>query len=359
MRLAICGAALWLHAGSASAEPYLALRTGLSCTSCHVNRTGGGGRTAYGAGYGSQSLPWRVIRGVDSLFDGTITERVRLGSDLRGAYVGNLQDPGPFVGEFRVSEANLYLTLDLLPDRLVLYADERVAPGGAVNREAFALLRAGSGGFYVKAGKFYLPFGLRLQDDEALTRRFTGFSFNSQDVGVEIGAEAKGWSSALAVTNGTGGGAETNNGKQVTWTGSYLHPVWRGGLSASHNDLPGPASRKVGGGFVGASTGPVVVLAECDLIRDDDGVSPEVRSAVGHVEVDWMPTQGINLRAWVGRYDPDREVDGNRQDQAGIGIDWTPLPGIQLRGYYRARKGPSDLAGSGDDQAVAELHVFF
>ena len=40
--------------GAARAEPLFAARTGLGCGSCHLNRTGGGGRTAYGAGYGAQ-----------------------------------------------------------------------------------------------------------------------------------------------------------------------------------------------------------------------------------------------------------------------------------------------------------------
>jgi len=353
-------AAVWTAlAPPAAAEPYLAVRTGLNCTSCHVNRTGGGGRTAYGAGYGSQSLPMFQPAGGEALFDGSIGERVRIGSDLRGAYVGNLQADGPYVGEYELNEATLYLTLELLPDRVTIYADERFAPGGAVNREAFALVRSGKAGMYAKVGKFFLPYGLRLQDDEAVTRRFTGFNFNSQDVGLEVGAEAKGWFTSLAATNGTGGGAETNNGKQLTWTGGWTVKGIRAGLSASHNDLPGDPSRALAGAFVGYDTGTLEVLAEVDGIRDDAGAGVTTDSAAGHVELDWTASRGLLFRAWVGRYDPDRDGSGDRQTQRGVGVDWTAWPGVQLRAYYRERNGPDELAGADDDQAVFELHFYF
>jgi hypothetical protein len=301
----------------------------------------------------------KPLPGGAPLFDGVITERVRLGSDLRGGYAGTFQENGPYVGEFRLTGANLYLTVDLLPDRLTLYADEKMAPGGAVNREAFALLRGERAGLYVKLGKLFLPYGLRLQDDDAVTRRFTGFNFNNQDVGVEVGAESHGWSGSLGISNGNGGGSEVNNGKQLSWVGAYARPGWRAGLSASSNDLPGDATRKLGGAFLGASGGPITVLAEVDTIRDDAGLGTATRSSVGHVELDWTPHRGFLVRVWRGRYDPDRDTDGDRQDQTGAGIDWTVWPGLQVRSYYRARSGSAETAGTTDDQAVAELHLFF
>jgi hypothetical protein len=45
---------------------------------------------------------------------------------------------------------------------LTFYVDEQIAPGGTLNREAYGLLTPANGKYTVKAGKFFLPYGLRL-----------------------------------------------------------------------------------------------------------------------------------------------------------------------------------------------------
>jgi hypothetical protein len=352
-------AILVFASGIARAEPVLAARTGLGCASCHMNRTGGGGRTAYGAGYGARTLPWKKLASGHGLFDGVIGDRVRMGLDARGGYLATFRDAGPYIGEAEFSGADLYLAFDLLKDRLIVYIDEHVAPGGASSREAFALYAFSRAGFYVKGGKFFLPFGLRLQDDEAASRRLTGFTFDTSDIGVEVGMDDGTWTAAFSITNGTSGGSEGDNGKQYSWTGARLFSLGRFGLSASTNDLPAGARRTVAGAFGTYRVGPVVVLAEADVIRDDDGTNPERRGGAGHLEVDVLAHAGLTLRAFAGAGDLDRGDGVGRGTQWGVGTDWTPLPGLQVRGIYRARNGPSSVPASGDDQALIEVHVYF
>ncbi len=345
--------------GAARAEPYLAARTGLNCASCHLNRTGGGGRTAYGAGYGAQTLPWKKLAPGHGLFDGAIGERVRVGLDARGGYVATLRDPGPYIGEAKLSEADVYLGVDLVRDRLSMYVSERLAPGGASSREAFALFAIHRAGLYVKGGKFFLPFGLRFEDDEVATRRGTGFTFETADIGAEVGLDDGRWSTALSVTNGTSGGAETDNVKQYSGTGARVFSLGRIGVSASNNDLPGRAHRTVAGVFGTFRAGPIVVLAEADVIRDSDGTNPKRRGGAGHVEIDALAHDGLTLRAFAGAYDLDRDDGLSRLSQWGVGLDWTPLPGLQLRAVYRGRGGPRGVPGARDDQALVEAHVYF
>jgi len=358
-RRAVAIAIALAAASIARAEPYLAARTGLGCASCHINRTGGGGRTAYGAGYGAQTLPWTKLAPGHGLFDGALGERVRLGFDARGGYLATFRDPGPYIGEAKLQEANLYLGVAVLPDRLSIYLDEHVAPGGASAREAFALYDFGRAGLYVKGGKFYLPFGLRLQDDETSTRRATGFTFETADIGGEFGFDNGAWSSALAISNGTSGGAEADNGKQYTWTGARVFRDGRIALSASYNDLPVGARSEVGGAHGTYKAGPLVVLAEADVIVDDDGMKPQRRGGAGWLELDTLAHAGLTVRLFGGASDADHDDGLGRLTQWGAGLDWTPLPGLQVRMLYRARSGPASIAGARDDQAWIEAHVFF
>lgn len=349
------GPALLLAAlapGRALAEPVLAARTGLGCASCHLNRTGGGGRTAYGSGYGARTLPWMKLAEGHGLFDGAIGDRVRIGFDGRGGYYATFRDPGPYIGEAKLTEADLYLGVELVKDRLSIYVNEHVAPGGAASREAFGLFALDRAGFYVKGGKFFLPFGLRLQDDEAATRRATGFTFETADIGVETGFDTGSWSGSLSVTNGTFGGAEADNGKQYCVSGARVFTLGRFGLSASFNDLPAGAKSSLAGAFGTYRVGPIVVLAEADVIENDDGMNPKRRGGAGHIEVDALAHAGLTLRLFGGASDLDRGDGTTRGTQWGIGIDWTPLPGLQIRSTYRVK---SDA----DDQAFVEAHVYF
>ncbi len=356
-------AAWFLFAASpAAAEPYLALMKGLKCSSCHLNRTGGGGRNDYGSGIGRQELPAAGNAGRKDLLEGLISPRVRFGADLRGGVEESLPKDAASLYSFEVFAAQLYGSFDLIADRVSLYVDESVAPGTATNREAFALLRTGKAGFYVKAGQFFPPFGLRLQDDAAATRAFTGFTFLYSDVGVEVGVEPGSWSFAAAAVNGNAGGPETNNGKQVSFVGSFVRKHWRIGLTGANNDLPSSARRTLGGVFGGARAGPVVFLGEWDGIRDVPAAASgasTVNSDAAHLEADWTMIQGLTLRAWGGRHDPDRDVTGDSERQAGVGLDWTPLSGMQLRAYYRNRTGPQAVPASRESEARIELHLYF
>ena len=352
MRRALFTLTLLVSASPALAEPYIAVRSGLSCASCHVNRTGGGGRTAYGAGYGTNTLPARRLPGDATLFDGALGERVRVGADARAGYVGHLPDQGPYLGEFQLFEANLYAAVDLLPGRLTFYLDEHVAPGSAANREAFGLLSAHKAGAYVKAGRFFVPFGLRLLDDDAATRRASGFTFENPDTGVELGADTGRWVGTVSVSNGTSSANDADNRKQYVGMGTWIGSWARVGLSAASNDLPGLAHRTLGEGFAGFHVDRLILLLAYTRTIESDLEGTRLKGEAGHLEADVAITRGITARAWKGAHDPDRSLQGDTLSQWGVGADVTPLPGLQLRGYWRKRD-------AGDDEVRVEAHLYF
>lgn len=122
----------------------------------------------------------------------------------------------PRAGWFRQTRAQVYLEVKPFGDRFTLYLDERVAPGKAITREAYGLLWFASQSAYLKAGRIFVPFGLRIEDDSALIRQVSGVNFNSSEDGVEAGLEVGPWSASVAVTRDKAGGARTDRGKLVS-----------------------------------------------------------------------------------------------------------------------------------------------
>ena len=92
------------------AEPNFAARTGYSCAQCHVNRTGGGMRTAFGSVYAQTILParpWRM-RETGSLLPANPDARFGYGGDVRVGYYYVSSEDYESTSSFEVRPANLY-----------------------------------------------------------------------------------------------------------------------------------------------------------------------------------------------------------------------------------------------------------
>ena len=158
-----------------------------------------------------------------------------LGGDVRANWTSTDVPNQEQTNEFDLSDARVYLNVEAIPGRLSAYFDERLAPGDATNMEAYARYWTANHAWFVQAGRMYLPFGLRLEDDTAFTRTVPGINMTTPDTGVEVGWEADKWSAQLAISNGTAGGPETDTGKQFTGQLVYVLPRWRAGLASSFN----------------------------------------------------------------------------------------------------------------------------
>ena len=198
------------------AEPYFAFREGYKCSTCHVNKTGGGKRNEYGSSFTQTEFsPILEAASENALyFSADIGESFSLGMDFMIVHETLLSveesiDEGGrnevyeqgAKNSFDVRSCNLYLEVQLLPEILTLYLDETVSPAGASNREAFVLYDNLPHGGYVKAGRMLLPYGIRLWDDDAFIRQVTGFNYDNQDLGFEVGAEPGMFSLSLALSN--------------------------------------------------------------------------------------------------------------------------------------------------------------
>ena len=370
--------------GDLRAEPYLAVRHGYKCSQCHVNPTGGGMRTRFGNIYAQTRLPREVLSSrqvrsfldgdpdgpddspvdailpASSYFSGRFADVAALGGDFRLNYrtvFGGADDES---SSFDLAAGNLYGALELLGGGLTVYLDEDVAPGGASAREAFGLLR-GPKSSYLKAGRIMLPFGLRIEDDEAFVRELTGFNFGVQDLGVEAGWEPGPWSMAVAASNGSQGSSDDNKDKQATALVSFIDRHWRLGTHATWNNAA-TANRFAVGGFAGVGFGPLALLGEIDHVVDElEEVAgePTTHQLLVYGAASYEVTRGVNLRFAYDWADPDTGKSDDSFIRLSWGIEYFPVQFVQLRAFYRYR---DDIEASPrDDESVLdfELHVFF
>ncbi len=337
-------------------EPYLALLTGFKCSQCHVNRTGGGGRNAFGNVWAQTALP---IKSFD-VRSRNLSDWVAIGFDVRTRFRAAVQTAVPQT-QFDIPEAQVQLEAQVIPRLLTLYLDQTVGPEQAFTREAFVMAQWKPANGYVKAGKMLLPYGWRLWDDDAFIRSATRFTFGTPDIGVEVGIEPGPLMWVMALTNGSSGGSEGDNGKMLTGQAALVYPAFRIGVSGSHNSQA-TLTRDLVGGFGGFSVGPVAVLGEADWIRENNPCVPassqiSCRQVAAYVEGNVLTTRGVNAKVTYGYFDPDLDVDEDQLTRMRFGLEVFPVNALQLSAFYVWRDAPPSIEQT--DVVTLELHFHF
>jgi hypothetical protein len=324
---------------AARAEPYFAVREGLKCASCHVSPSGGGMRNAFGNGWAQTKLAERRIEvpGIEA-WTGELNRFFAIGGNLRSGYTYTDVPDSSAQSEFDIEEFRAYLAFTLIPERLLLYVDQRIAPGASTNLEAYARYSAADQRWYVRAGQMYLPYGWRIEDDSAFIRQVTGIGFATPDKGVEFGIETENLSAQLAITNGTASGPEEDRGKQYSVRAEHIQPMWRFGASFNFNDADA-GERQIQGVFAGVRTGPVSWLAEADYLTDDSVPEGRRRQWVGLLEGNWNFRAGHNLKLTGEYFEPDSDVDEDEQTRFSLVWEYTPWQFVQLRAGARIYDG--------------------
>ncbi|MFQ5889375.1 MAG: hypothetical protein ACE5JR_04905 [Gemmatimonadota bacterium] len=351
--VAICLLAVVPHGLRAGEEePYLSVRTGLRCSQCHVNRTGGGGRTDFGSVYAQTRLPFVKFK----FLNRSLNDFLSVGGNFRVLASGTVTETSPR-SSIQVVEESVQLEARVVPDVLAFYVDQLFGPGSASTREAFGIVEGLPLDGYVKAGKFLLPYGLRLVDDSEFIRERTGFNYNTPDLGVEVGIEPGPLSLFLSVTNGTQGAGENNSDKQVTATTALILRRFRVGASASTNE--GPSSkREVVGAFGGFNLGRFTFLGEFDYIFDTPESGSQLRQFAAFLEGDFLAVPGLNVKATYGFLDPNRSIGENARIRLRFGLETFPIQFLQLSAFYTLLEdipqATTDL-----DRVSLEMHVYF
>ena len=206
----------------------------------------------------------------EDLWTGQVMKFLSVGGNARANY--NWQDVPHQRAPTNstVEEARAYLDFGVIPNRLSVYIDQRFAPGNSTNMEANVRYWIKESALYVKAGRMYLPFGYRFEDDNAFVRQLSGINMQAPDEGVEFGIEHGSWTAQVALSNGAGGGTESRQ-RQAGRDARRVRAVDAGAAArACVSTTPTPAIA-VGAGVFGAfDAGPVTLLGEVDYFDDDE-----------------------------------------------------------------------------------------
>lgn len=352
---ALLGAQL---AMSARAEPYIAVQQGLACAQCHLNPTGGGARSVLGNAIAQTQIAARPLPPGAPAWSGALGDWVAAGADLRAAASWQQQPAAPAQSNLTLEQARAYLGVSVMPDRVLLYIDEQLAPDNAVNREAWVLYRLTALHAYVKAGRMYLPFGLRLQDQQAYTRQVAGINMDTPDNALELGYQLGNWEAQLALSSGLGGGSSSGSGQQFGLQAVRVVNRWRLGLGLDRNDNPAARSKALAV-FGGLHTGPLAWLAEFDAVQAARSGASDAQFAAALLECNWRVAPGANLKLTGEWLDPDRHRSGARRQRLSIVFEYTPVPYLQLRAGARRSSVPQNATTIDTSQGFFEVHAYF
>jgi hypothetical protein len=288
-----------------------------------------------------------------SFFSGRLNDYVAIGGDFRALYE-QTDTPGEGKDDaFNQRKQNIYIEIDLIPERVIYY--QTLADGGDA-RESFGLLKGelNEQPYYVKVGQFFLPYGLRLQDDTAFIRGATGFTYGTTDVGLELGYEPGPWALHVATTNGTGSSLETNLSKRITASAAYVKKIFRVGASYSTNTDADDIETVIYGINAGAQFGRVGLLFEADVIDDE-----EIEQFVSILEVNFLIARGQNIKLSYEYHDPDEDTFDNAIERYSLVYEPFLNQFTQVRVGARDSEGIPQNPSQNANLYFLELHLYF
>lgn len=339
------------------AEPYIAYKNNLKCGTCHVNPNGGGLRTSFGNLYGHAMLPVDQLK-LSSADIGKISDYLQLGGNFRSnlEYSKDENDVKSENASFRIDSAQLYLALSAKELGMTFYLDQQIAPGAAVNREAFAMYKFKNNHF-IKVGKMYIPFGIRLEDDSAYVRQATGFNFDSSDNGIEVGLDYTKTTVNIFVSNGTSSVSNDDNKFLYGIRGEHLFDNMRIGSTLVLNDSD-TSQQKILNVYGAYTIADFTLLSELDWIKtQQNGVDNS--QLVGLFEINYQWQQGVNIKLTSEYFDPNTDIDEDQETRFSLIGEYTPISHIQLRAGVRIADSIPQFKQRNNDKLFLQTHFYF
>ncbi len=239
------------------------------------------------------------------------------------------------------------LDVRAIPDRLSIYVDQRVAPGGSNNSEAYARLWFHNQRFYVKAGQMYPAVrhpaagrhrlhtsgdGHQLRDARPRRRsRLRKRSLDGSTRRHQRHGGRRGHTERQAVQPARG-----TRAVDVARGASFNLNDSQDGATTGGIDI---GKRQMQGVFAGLRTGPIAWLAEADYIIDDTLVPNRKQKIVPARSETGLVRQGHNLKLTGNISTPTPSLTTITRDRWSIVYEYTPIQFAQFRAGFRNYDG--------------------
>jgi hypothetical protein len=359
----VLAACLFALPSSARAYPQFQLSTGSArCGLCHYAPAGGGLINGWGRDEAADTIS---SRGGDGGFLHGLWEPpdwLALGGDLRG--VSGIKKTSATEPDYLLfpMQADLYALAQVGSVSVAVTAGVRGAArprdsslvSRLGSREHYIMWRPSSAGHYLRAGRFYAPFGLRQVDHTNYLRRELGFYAWEETYGLSYG-HVKGdeWEvhatgfvrDPLLAVGPPGGGAAVLYERRILDNTA----AW-GAQSKVH--VSDDSTRTIIGGigkYYWDDLG-LLLLGELDMGLETfaaDNIDPQLQM-LAHVNATYFLVQGWMLGTTIEHYQQDVRVRGLYKDAVTVSVQYFPIAHVeaQLLGKYeRAGGGNQDLLG--------------
>jgi hypothetical protein len=375
--LGACLALSALAASPAQAYPQWQFTSGaVRCNQCHYSPAGGGLLTGYGRDYLADEFS--TFEGDGAFLHGAVElpAWLDLGGDFRVAALmkdvgGDIDNPKQAVfpmqaelaGRVAFGEAiSLQATVGYRGQVRTTDAEIPTGspePGAAsrfISREHFLMWRPSAQGWYVRAGRFFTPFGLRFAEHIAYVRRDLGFNLYQETYNVSAGYVVNAWELHLTafgpdfVQKGIreSGGAALLEKRLFDETAQ---------IGAQARVAFGDNVTRVTGGLVGKyylEPANLLFLAEANVVHLRLDRGDPLNQFVGAFGLSFVGIRSVLLTALVERNHADVTVK-NVNWNAGMGIiSWFPYPHFELQLVGRV-----DLPGGGDQARLGLLQLHY
>jgi hypothetical protein len=377
-RLTLCALAaafvLIALGGRASAYPQFQFSSVTNkCSQCHFSPAGGGLINAWGRDESGDT----ISRGGDGAFLHGLwapPSWLALGADVRLAALRN-DVGGPESPEYAAfpMQTDVYARFKL-GDQVSLYleggvrgdvgrgesVDDRITSvtDRFISREHYLMWSQGATGFYLRAGRFFAPYGLRFVEHTFYVRRYTGYDLYDETYTVSGGYVGDDWelhASLFAPPPESFPDPLQSVGLRESGGAIYAEKRFNG-MSAlalqSRIGTSGEATRIQGGavGKLWLEPARVLFMGEADLIHQEvSAASFGENQFVSYLGATFFPIRGLMAGVAYERYQEDLSVSRTARNGFDAEVNFFPwahcefvfFAQYQIIGSGATSEGPS------------------